>query len=92
MKKRLEEGKVFAQEVLLEAGSKSRHLFSSPIRGAHSGGINSINNVVDSNFATKIPNLFVCDSNILPRSLGGPLVLTLMAFAKRLASQIINES
>lgn len=88
--KRLERGKAFAGEVLLEAGAKK--VFSSPIRGAHPGGTNSFDEVVDSNFQTEFPNLYVCDSSILPRSLGAPLIMTLMAFAKKLARQIINES
>ena len=90
--KRLNQGESLAREVLIEAGSKSNHIFSSPIRGAHPGGTNSIGEVVDSNLQTKIPNLFVCDSSILPRSMGSPLILTLMAFAKRLANQISRES
>ncbi|MFX1507543.1 MAG: GMC family oxidoreductase N-terminal domain-containing protein [Promethearchaeota archaeon] len=89
-RKRLERGKMYSKEVLLEAGAKK--LFSSPIRGAHPGGTNSINEVVNTNFQTEYPNLYVCDSSILPRSLGAPLVITLMAFAKKLAKQIINES
>jgi choline dehydrogenase-like flavoprotein len=88
--KRLERGKAYAEEVLLEAGAKK--VFSSPIRGAHPGGTNSINDVINLKFQTEIPNLYVCDSSILPRSLGAPLVITLMAFAKKLARQIINES
>jgi len=90
--KRLDKGHSIAREVLIEAGSKINQIFSSSIRGAHPGGTNSIGEVVNSNLQTKIPNLYVCDSSILPRSLGAPLMLTLMAFAKRLAKQIINES
>lgn len=88
-RKRLERGRTYAEEVLLEAGAKK--IFYSPIRGAHPGGTNSINEVVNSNFQTRISNLYVCDSSILPRSLGAPLIITLMAFAKKLAKQIINE-
>ncbi len=90
--KRLEQGDSLAREVLVEAGSKPNQIFSTPIRGAHPGGTNSIGEVVDSNLQTKIPNLYVCDSSILPRSMGSPLILTLMAFAKRLANQIIEEA
>jgi choline dehydrogenase-like flavoprotein len=89
---RLDKGHSIAREVLIEAGSKPKHIFSTPIRGAHPGGTNSIGEVVDSNLQTQIPNLYVCDSSILPRSLGAPLILTLMSFAKRLAKKIINES
>ncbi|UCE12705.1 MAG: GMC family oxidoreductase [Candidatus Heimdallarchaeota archaeon] len=88
---RLEKGNSLAKEVIIEAGSKSKHVFSTPIRGAHPGGTNSIGQVVDSDLKTNIPNLFVCDASILPRSLGSPLVLTIMAFAKRLSSYILRE-
>ena len=88
--RRLEKGDTYAREVLLEAGSKK--IFTSPIRGTHPGGTNSIGEVVDSNLQTRVVNLYICDSSILPRSLGAPLVITLMAFAKKLAKQIINES
>ena len=89
---RLDKGHSIAREVLIEAGSKPNHIFSTPIRGAHPGGTNSIGEIVDSNLQTQIPNLYVCDSSILPRSLGAPLILTLMAFAKRLAKKINKES
>lgn len=89
---RLEKGNSLAKEVLIEAGSNPKHIFSTPIRGAHPGGTNSIGEIVDSNLMTKIPNLFVCDSSILPHSLGTPLILTIMAFAKRLSRYILTES
>ncbi|MFW9904141.1 MAG: FAD-dependent oxidoreductase [Candidatus Thorarchaeota archaeon] len=87
--KRLERGRAYSVEVLLKAGA--RKVFSSPIRGAHPGGTNSFNEVVNTNFQTKFSNIYVCDSSILPRSLGAPMIITLMAFAKKLAKQIINE-
>ena len=89
---RLIKGQSTARDILIKAGSKPKHIFSTPIRGAHPGGTNSIGKIVDSNLQTKFLNLYVCDSSILPRSLGAPLVITLMAFAKRLANQIINNS
>ncbi|WP_455142940.1 FAD-dependent oxidoreductase [Candidatus Hodarchaeum mangrovi] len=89
---RLDEGEQLASEVLLEAGGDPKTIFSSTIRGAHPGGSNAIGEVVDADLQTKIPNLFVCDSSILPNSLGTPLVSVLMAFSKRLANFILNSA
>ena len=89
---RLNQGNEIAKEVLITAGAKKNHVFSSPIRGAHPGGANRIGKVVDMNLETLFNrNLFVCDASILPRSMGTPLILTIMAFAKRLARFLNSE-
>ena len=85
---RLDRGHDIAKEVLIEAGAKKSNIFSTPTRGAHPGGTNSIGEVVNSDLQTDTKNLFVCDASILPQSLGTPLVLTLMAFGMRLANHI----
>ncbi len=89
--KRLDYGNSIAKEVLIEAGAHPNKIFSTHIRGAHPGGTCSIGEVVDTDLQTKIRNLYICDASILPRSLGTPLVLVLMAFAKRLARKIERE-
>jgi choline dehydrogenase-like flavoprotein len=89
---RLNQGNEIAKEVLIAAGAKKNQVFSSPIRGAHPGGSNSIGEVVDMNLETfSLRDLFVCDASILPRSMGTPLILTIMAFAKRLAHFLSSE-
>ncbi|MCK4849494.1 MAG: hypothetical protein KAT16_10730, partial [Candidatus Heimdallarchaeota archaeon] len=85
---RLDKGHDIAKEVLIEAGAKKNIIFSTPTRGAHPGGTNSIGEVVNPDLQTNIKNLFVCDASILPHSLGTPLILTLMAFGMRLADYI----
>ncbi|NHJ01606.1 MAG: GMC family oxidoreductase [Candidatus Heimdallarchaeota archaeon] len=91
-KKRLEIGFNLSKEVLIEAGANPCKIFRTSIRGAHPGGSNSIGDVVNSDLETEIPNLFVCDASVLPHSMASPLVITLMAFAKRLGKHIINSS
>ena len=76
---------------MIEAGSQPSKIFSTPIRGAHPGGTCSIGEVVDTDLQTQIANVYICDASILPHSLGTPLVLVLMAFAKRLARKIEKE-
>ena len=84
---RLNRGDELAREVLKEAGAKK--FFTSPIRGAHPAGTNGIGRVVDNNLQVyDRENLYVCDASILPKSLGTPLVLILMAFGKRLAKNL----
>jgi len=85
---RLKRGRNIAKEVLFEAGAKKNKIFSTPTRGAHPGGTNSVGEVVNPDLQTNVKNLFVCDSSILPHSLGTPLILTLMAFGLRLADYI----
>ncbi|MHA1966400.1 MAG: GMC family oxidoreductase N-terminal domain-containing protein [Candidatus Hodarchaeales archaeon] len=89
--KKLDYGESIARDILIEAGSQSNKIFSTHIRGAHPGGTCSIGEVIDSDLQTQISNLYICDASILPRSLGTPLVLVLMAFAKRLARKIGRE-
>ncbi len=89
--KRLNLGSELSKEVLIEAGANPKRIFTTPIRGAHPGGSNSIGDIVNSNLETEIPNLYVCDSSILPRSMATPLVITLMAFAKRLGNFILDQ-
>ena len=85
----IERGQSLAKEVLIEAGSKPKDIFSTPVRGAHPGGTNSIGEVVNPDLEVLgHQNLYVCDASILPRSLGAPLVITIMAFAKRLAQHL----
>ncbi|MHA1974451.1 MAG: GMC family oxidoreductase N-terminal domain-containing protein [Candidatus Hodarchaeales archaeon] len=88
---RLEKGNNLAKEVLIQAGASSKRFFPSSIRGAHPGGTNSIGEVVDTDLKTKVSNLYVCDASILPKSLGTPLMLVLMAFGKRLARHLLDE-
>lgn len=84
---RLNRGDELAREVLKEAGAKK--FFTSPIRGAHPAGTNGIGRVIDNNLQVyDRENLYICDASILPKSLGTPLVLILMSFAKRLAKNL----
>jgi len=90
-KVKLERGNELAKEVLIQAGANKKRFFPSSIRGAHPGGTNSIGEVVDADLKTRFSNLYVCDASILPKSLGTPLMLVLMAFGKRLAQHLLDS-
>jgi choline dehydrogenase-like flavoprotein len=57
-------------------------------RGITTGGSAKIGDVVDSNLATEIDGLFVCDCSVIPEAWGLPPTLTILALARRLARQL----
>ena len=87
---RLNKGAKISREILTEAGADPNSLFESKIQGAHPGGAAAIGDVVDQDLQTKVDNLFVCDASVfpgkeLPEADRLPPILTIVAFAKRLA-------
>ena len=84
---RLNKGIILARKILRNAGAKD--IWSSKLLGGvHLGGTCKIGDVVDSNLKTRIDNLYVADSSVLPKALAIPPVLTILALAKRLAKQL----
>ncbi len=82
---RLKEGSDIAREILIKAGASGKSILVSRPQGAHPGGTAAIGKVVDSNLATELGGLFVCDASVLPVAPGLPPILTITALAKRLA-------
>ena len=85
---RLKEGSEVAREILIKAGASSKSILVSRPQGAHLGGTAAIGKVVDSNLATEVDGLFVCDASVLPVAPGLPPILTIVALAKRLAKTL----
>ena len=82
---RLKEGSDIAREILIKAGASSKSILVSKPQGAHPGGTAAIGKVVDSNLATEVEGLFVCDASVLPVAPGLPPILTIVCLAKLLA-------
>jgi choline dehydrogenase-like flavoprotein len=85
-----------AVDVCIEAfrrlGVKKGSLFFGTLNAGHPGGALPL---LSSSAATfhdsRLPeNLYVADASLLPRSLGGPPILTIMAMAKRVA-RIVSD-
>ena len=87
----LAEGVATAGFILEKAGVDPTTIGSTVYRGAHPGGTVKIGKALDTNLETEIPNLYVCDASMLPISPGKPPILTILAFAKRLADYLINK-
>ena len=84
--RKLEKGVELSKNILRQAGVNPRSFLTTEVRGAHPGGTAAIGKTVNKEFETEINGLYVCDSSLLPASLGNPPVLTIVALAKRLGA------
>jgi choline dehydrogenase-like flavoprotein len=84
----LDKGGSIARKVLIEAGCDPSTIWTTKARGAHPGGTVRIGEVLDTNLESEVKGLFVCDASVIPDSLAAPVVLTLVALAKRLADHL----
>jgi choline dehydrogenase-like flavoprotein len=82
---KLSKGIRISKKILNRAGIRERTIRVTRIQGAHPGGTAAIGKVVNRELQTKIKNLFICDSSVLPASPGLPPILTIVALAKRLS-------
>lgn len=89
-RERLRAGSEHARRILARAGA--RRVFSTWFLAAHPGGSAKIGDVVDSNLATEIDGLFVCDCSVIPEAWGLPPTLTILALASRLARKLAGGS
>jgi choline dehydrogenase-like flavoprotein len=75
-----------AKTILENAGAGG--VFKTWYLATHPGGSAKIGDVVDSNLATEVDNLYVCDCSVIPEEWGLPPSLTLLALGKRLARHL----
>jgi len=85
---KLEQGMQISEEILIKSGVEPQTIMKTKVRGAHPGATAAIGEVVDTNLQTKIKQLFVCDSSVLPVSPGLPPILTIVALGKRLSRHL----
>lgn len=87
-RERLGRAEKVAARILRQAGCDPDTIFTTPLRGTHPSGTVRIGEMLDSNLATEIPNLYVCDASVFPEALARPTVLTIISLGKRLAQQL----
>ncbi|SHJ64385.1 Choline dehydrogenase [Dethiosulfatibacter aminovorans DSM 17477] len=86
---KIHKGSKMAREILEKTGVEYRNIIVTEPSGAHPGGTAAMGKIVDTNFETKIGNLFVCDASVFPTSPGLPPMLTIIALAKKLAKKLV---
>ena len=75
------------KEILRRFGAKDRDIFLGTINAGHPGGMLPLTEREASSFhSDRLPeNLYVADASLLPKSLGNPPILTIIAMAKRIS-------
>ncbi len=93
-KKRLNEGVKICTEIFARLGVKKENLFLGSLNAGHPGGMLSLTASEAGTFHNKkLPDgLYVADSTLLPRSLGNPPILTIIAMAKRISKLCIEQA
>ena len=91
-RERLGQAEEVCRKILLRAGVEPSSIFSTPLRGTHPSGTVRIGTHVDTNLATPIRELSVCDASVFPEALDRPTVLTIIALGKRLATHLTRAA
>jgi choline dehydrogenase-like flavoprotein len=84
-RRRLEDGVVICEEILRRFGAGDEAMFLGTMIAGHPGGMLPLTAEEASSFhSARLPeNLYVADASLLPKSLGNPPILTIVAIAKR---------
>ena len=86
-RQRLEEGVVICREILHRFGAEEKDIFLGTVIAGHPGGMLPLTEKeAVTMHSERLPeNLYVADATLLPKSLGNPPILTIIAMAKRVS-------
>ncbi len=81
------------REILIRMGAKEQEIFLGTLNAGHPGGMLPLTSAEAQTLHSPLlpDNLYVADATILPQALGLPPMLTIMALAKRIATNIIDH-
>jgi choline dehydrogenase-like flavoprotein len=81
------------KEILLRFGAKEQDIFLGTLYGGHPGGMLPLTKREAESFHhDRLPeNLYVADASLIPKSLGNPPILTIVAMAKRISKLIASH-
>jgi choline dehydrogenase-like flavoprotein len=90
---RLEEGIELCAAIFEKLGVDRKDCFLGTVNAGHPGGMLPLGAKESETFhSDRLPaNLYVADATLLPRSLGNPPILTIMAMAKRVSRLCIRK-
>jgi hypothetical protein len=86
-RQRLDEGVVICKEILGRFGIQKEDMFLGTVIAGHPGGMLPLTEKeAETMHSKRLPeNLYVADASLLPKSLGNPPILTIIAVAKRVS-------
>lgn len=92
-KQRLQEGVEICTEILMQFGAKRESIFLGTVNAGHPGGMLPLTEKEAENFHHHVlpENVYVADATLLPKSLGNPPILSIMAMAKRVSKIILGS-
>ena len=84
---RLDEGVALGREILQRFGVEDGTTFTGTLNAGHPGGtVPLAADAVATMHPSRLPeNVYVADASLLPRAIGNPPILTIVALAKRIA-------
>ncbi len=90
-RERLHQGVTFCREILKGIGADEGKMFLGTVNAGHPGGTLPLTRAESRTLHhQRLPdNLYIADATLLPSSLGNPVILTIIALAKRV-SRICN--
>jgi choline dehydrogenase-like flavoprotein len=90
---RLDQGAQLGREILLRFGVDEGKTFAGTLNAGHPGGTVPLTAAdVGTVHPSRLPeNVYVADASLLPRALGNPPILTIVALAKRVAKVCVEQ-
>lgn len=79
-----------SRQILLAMGAKEEDIFLGTLNAGHPGGMFPLTSAEkDSLHSGMLPeNLYIADATLIPKAMGNPPILTIMALAMRVAGKI----
>ncbi len=86
-RRRLAEAEALCRQILARFGADPAGIFLGTLNAGHPGGMLPLTAAeAETLHPARLPaNLYVADATLLPRSLGNPPILTILALAKKVA-------
>jgi choline dehydrogenase-like flavoprotein len=93
-RRRLAEAEELCRQILTRFGADPAEIFLGTLNAGHPGGMLPLTAAdATSLHPARLPaNLYVADASLLPRSLGNPPILTILALARRVARAAMASS
>lgn len=79
-----------SKQILLAMGAKEEEIFLGTLNAGHPGGMFPLTEAEKDTLHSRLlpENFYIADATLIPKAMGNPPMLTIMALAKRIAGKI----